>query len=121
MGRLSDFGSSDITVKHVWVVNPGFLRMNISVKASAAAVPTTISVASGLQLTTLNTSFQVTPSTGQLTLLTPDRESGHRSRRRPGRWSRGDQHLGLAIYGDELDPVGMDVDDLGPAGSVLIG
>jgi uncharacterized protein (TIGR03437 family) len=70
-GTVVGFGSSDITVKHVWVLNPGFLRMNISVKASAAAVPTTISVASGLQLTTLNTSFQVTPNTGQLTLLTP--------------------------------------------------
>jgi uncharacterized protein (TIGR03437 family) len=70
-GTVVGFGSSDITVKHVWVVNPGFLRMNVSVKASAAAVPTTISVASGLQLTTLNTSFQITPSSGQITLLTP--------------------------------------------------
>jgi uncharacterized protein (TIGR03437 family) len=70
-GTVVGFGSSDITVKHVWVVNPGFLRMNISVKAAAAAVPTTISVASGLQVTTLNSSFQVTPSSGQITLLTP--------------------------------------------------
>lgn len=66
------FGSSDITVKQVWVVGPGLLRMNVSVNAAAAIAPTIVSVASGLQLATLNTMFQVTPGNSrQITLRAP--------------------------------------------------
>lgn len=66
------FGSSDITVTQVWVVSPGLIRMNISVNPSAALVPTTVSVSSGLQLATLSTVFQISPANpGQITLRTP--------------------------------------------------
>jgi uncharacterized protein (TIGR03437 family) len=66
------FGSSDITVTQVWVVSPGLIRMNISVNPSAAVVPTTVSVSSGLQLATLSTVFQISAANPQqITLRTP--------------------------------------------------
>lgn len=66
------FGTSDIAVKQFWVLSPGLLRMNISVNSGAAVVPTTVSVASGLQLATLSTAFQVLPLNPALvTLRTP--------------------------------------------------
>jgi Matrixin/IPT/TIG domain len=66
------FGSSDITVTQMWVVSPGLIRMNISVNAPAAVVPTTVSVSSGLQLATLSTAFQVQAANPQqITLRTP--------------------------------------------------
>jgi uncharacterized protein (TIGR03437 family) len=66
------FGSSDVVVKHVWVISPGRLLMNVSVNAAATPGPTTISVAAGLQLTTLTASFQILPATsGQMSLRAP--------------------------------------------------
>jgi uncharacterized protein (TIGR03437 family) len=66
------FGSSDITVKHVWVVSPSQLFVNVSVNPGASAQSTTLSVASGLQLTTLSAAFQVASATaGQMSLRTP--------------------------------------------------
>ena len=66
------FGSSDITVERVWVVSPSQLFVNVVVNPGASAQPTTVSVASGLQLSTLTASFQVTVATpGQASLLVP--------------------------------------------------
>ncbi|MBZ5605531.1 MAG: matrixin family metalloprotease [Acidobacteriia bacterium] len=66
------FGSSDILVKKVWVVSPGWLRMNISINAAAPPTATTVSVASGLQLASLSTAFQIAPAVaGQITMRTP--------------------------------------------------
>jgi hypothetical protein len=66
------FGSSDITVTQLWVVSPGLIKMNISVNPSAAAVPITVSVSSGLQLATLSTVFQISAANPQqITLRTP--------------------------------------------------
>jgi uncharacterized protein (TIGR03437 family) len=66
------FGSSDVTVTHVWVVSPTVIQMNISVGAPAAVMPTTVSVATGLQLATLSTVFQIgAANAGQITLRTP--------------------------------------------------
>jgi len=66
------FGSSDITVTQVWVVSPGWIRMNVSVNQSASVAPTTVSVSSGLQLATLSTAFQIAPANpGQISLRTP--------------------------------------------------
>lgn len=66
------FGSSDITVERVWVVSPSQLVVNIVVNPGAAAQSTTVSVVSGLQLSTLSAAFQVTAATsGQPSLLVP--------------------------------------------------
>ena len=66
------FGTSDVVVTGVWVVNPGLAYANISVNPNAAAQSVTVSVQSGLGLTTMDTAFQVTPAVaGQATLLTP--------------------------------------------------
>jgi hypothetical protein len=66
------FGSSDITVERVWVVSPSQLLVNIAVNPGAAAQSTTVSVVSGLQLSTLSTAFQVTAATpGQPSVLVP--------------------------------------------------
>ena len=67
------FGSSDVVVKQLWVVSPGLALVNISIDPQAQSQSTTISVASGLQLATLSTSFQVTSANGGLpvSLRTP--------------------------------------------------
>ncbi len=66
------FGSSDITVNQVWVVSSSLLQMNISVSPTAQAESTTVSVASGLQLTTLSAAVPVgAANPGQITLRTP--------------------------------------------------
>ncbi len=66
------FGSSDITVKRVWVVSPGLLRMNISVSASATPGTTTVTVANGLQLATLSATFQIgAANPAQISLRAP--------------------------------------------------
>src|SRR5262249_31282443 len=66
------FGSSDISVRKIWGVNPGRLLLNISVNPNAPVTSTTVSVANGLQLATLTATFQVTPAVpAQMTLRTP--------------------------------------------------
>ncbi len=69
---VAGFGSSDVVVKQLWVVSQGLALANISVNPLAQAESTTISVASGLQLTTLSTAFQVSTGNGaQVSLRTP--------------------------------------------------
>lgn len=69
---VAGFGSSDIAVTGVWVVNSGLVYANIAVNANAAPQLSTVSVESGLGLTTMTAAFQVTPAiAGQATLLTP--------------------------------------------------
>jgi hypothetical protein len=66
------FGSSDIVVKQLWVVSPGLLRMNVSVSPAAAVTQSTVSVASGLQVATLNAAFGVTAADSSvISLRTP--------------------------------------------------
>jgi hypothetical protein len=66
------FGSSDIVVKGVWVVNPGLLYVDVSVNANAAAQNATVTVANGLELITLSGGLQITAANaGQATLRAP--------------------------------------------------
>jgi len=66
------FGSSDITVERVWVVSPSELLVNVVMNPGASGQSTTVSVISGLQLSTLNAVFSVTAATpGQVSLLVP--------------------------------------------------
>jgi Matrixin len=65
------FGSSDISVEHVWVVSPTQLFVNVIVSPNAAAQTTTVSVASGLALA-MNAQFAVTPAVaGQISMIPP--------------------------------------------------
>jgi uncharacterized protein (TIGR03437 family) len=66
------FGSSDVLVKQVWVVSPTLLMLNVSVKGSSQAESTSVSVATGLQLETQATPFQIVAASGtEMTLRTP--------------------------------------------------
>jgi uncharacterized protein (TIGR03437 family) len=66
------FGSSDITVERVWVVSPSQLFVNVVVNPGAFAQSTTVSVISGLQLSTLSAAFAVTAVIpGQVSLQVP--------------------------------------------------
>jgi hypothetical protein len=65
------FGSSDVTVRRLWVINSNLIRVNISVNQSAAPILTTVTVTSGLQLVSLTAGFQVLPNQGQVSILTP--------------------------------------------------
>jgi hypothetical protein len=66
------FGSSDVVVKKAWVVSPGWVRMNISVRGDAPTESLNVSVASGLQLATLTATFQIIPApANQATMRAP--------------------------------------------------
>jgi len=66
------FGSSDILVRQMWVLDLGHLLVDISVAASAPSTLTSVSVATGDQLATLSTSFQILAANpGQVGLHTP--------------------------------------------------
>jgi len=60
------FGSDDVNVQRLWVVNPTTLRANVQVVSSAAPVPSEISVVSGFQVMTVPNGFTVqsAPSSG---------------------------------------------------------
>jgi predicted Zn-dependent protease len=71
-GTVIGLGSSDVTVNQVWVVSSSLLQMNISVSPTAQVESTTVSVASGLQFTTLSAALQIAAANpGQITLRTP--------------------------------------------------
>jgi uncharacterized protein (TIGR03437 family) len=55
------FGSSDIVVYRIWVVNPGRLLVNVSVSPAAPAGLLNVTIASGLNVLTQASSFQVLP------------------------------------------------------------
>ena len=66
------FGSSDILARRVWVLSPGRLLLNVSANASAQPAITSVSVASGLQLATLNAAFQIASANpAQMSLRVP--------------------------------------------------
>lgn len=57
-------GSSDVTVTHVWVLNPNHLQANLSVASGAATGSTELSVISGFQVMTVP--FQIQTPNGVL-------------------------------------------------------
>jgi hypothetical protein len=65
------FGSSDVTVRRLWVISPNRVLVNVSVNAGAAPILTTITVTSGLQLVTLTSGFQILPNSGQTSIRVP--------------------------------------------------
>ncbi|MGD1098620.1 MAG: matrixin family metalloprotease, partial [Bryobacteraceae bacterium] len=66
------FGSCDILVRQVWVQGVGSLLVDISVAATAPATLSSITVATGLQVSTLTTTFQIAAAVpGQVSMHTP--------------------------------------------------
>jgi uncharacterized protein (TIGR03437 family) len=66
------FGSSDILVRQMWVLDQGHLLVDISVAQGAPSTLTSVSVATGDQLATLTTAFQILATNpGQISLRTP--------------------------------------------------
>jgi uncharacterized protein (TIGR03437 family) len=55
------FGSSDVTVRRVWVTAPGRLLLNLSVSPQALPGPVNMSVISGLEPVPLSSGFQISP------------------------------------------------------------
>lgn len=53
------FGSSDVVVKQVFVINPGLLQVNVSVNPQAPPTATTVTVTTGLQTATETLYVQV--------------------------------------------------------------
>jgi hypothetical protein len=58
------FGTSDITVRRVWVLNPNHLWANVVVAPSANPFAYTATVLTGFQLAPQSFAFQVTPAPG---------------------------------------------------------
>ena len=66
------FGSSDLVVRQMWVINPGELLLDVSVNPAAKPNLTTVTVSTDLQLITLPGALQVTAANPQqISLLTP--------------------------------------------------
>ena len=63
------FGTSDISVRQMWVLAPDRLLVNISVSPSAKLGTFPVTVSTGIQLVTLGTSLQVRPPEAQQTTL----------------------------------------------------
>ncbi|MEO8100628.1 MAG: matrixin family metalloprotease [Acidobacteriota bacterium] len=56
------FGTSDIVVRQMWVVNRNHLVLNVAVNPQAKPGNYAVTIATGLQLVTLGTSLQVLPA-----------------------------------------------------------
>jgi len=70
-GQVSvGFGSSDITVRKIWVVNSSVMRLNLSIATGAQPGPVKVTVASGLQVVTLS-STQIVAPTRQPSMMVP--------------------------------------------------
>lgn len=66
------FGSSDIFVRQAWVVGPGTMLADVSASGTAPATLSSISIVTGLQLSTLSMAFQILAANpGQASLHTP--------------------------------------------------
>ena len=66
------FGTSDITVRQVWIQNRSHAWLNIAVSPTAQTGKATITAASGLEIVNLDTIIQVhAPSDQQVSLHTP--------------------------------------------------
>jgi hypothetical protein len=66
------FGSSDIVVRQMWVLNPGQLMLDVSVNPAAQPNLTAVTVSTDLQMITVPGGFQVTAANPQqISLLTP--------------------------------------------------
>jgi len=64
-------GSSDLIVRHVWVLSPTHLVANVSVRPGAAIAATDVTVSTGLQFLEQPSGFQVLPQTPQQINLIP--------------------------------------------------
>ena len=66
------FGSSDVSVRRTWIINPGKALLNISVNAGATAGLTTVTADTGLQAVTLTAGLQINPTADhQISLRAP--------------------------------------------------
>jgi hypothetical protein len=69
---LVGFGSSDVVVKQVFVLNSGLLQVNVSVNPAAPPTATTVTVTTGLQTATLTLGMQILASnSNQISMHAP--------------------------------------------------
>jgi uncharacterized protein (TIGR03437 family) len=60
------FGTSDVTVRKIFILGPDHLQVDVSVAAGAALADTDVSVFSGFQMSTATAGFHVTPAVNDL-------------------------------------------------------
>ena len=65
------FGSSDVTVRKLWVLGPNHAIANVSVSASAPTTSTELTLASGLQIASQTFGFQILPQNSRQVIMTP--------------------------------------------------
>lgn len=70
LARLG-FGTSDITVRRVWVTGPNRLLADIGISGAASPATTTVSLANGLETVTLPGGFSVQPAVAGKPLVLP--------------------------------------------------
>jgi hypothetical protein len=65
------FGSSDISVRRIWVLSPQRILLNVTIASQAQPGPVELTVASGLQLETLTSVLQVQATVNPASLRVP--------------------------------------------------
>lgn len=65
------FGSSDISVRRIWVLSPQRMLLNVTIAPQAQPGPVELTVASGLQLETLTSVLQVQAAVNPASLRVP--------------------------------------------------
>jgi hypothetical protein len=86
------FGSSDIAVRRMWVISPTRILANVAVSPSAAPGVTSVSVTTGLRITTQTGGVQIQPATGRplrLAVAPPASLSTEFATTSTGSWSSG--------------------------------
>ena len=69
---FAGFGNSDLSVRRMWVVNPGLLAMNVSLRPDIALGPVTVTVSTDVETLTNSGSLQVVAADPQqISLLAP--------------------------------------------------
>ena len=65
------FGSSDVTVRRLWILGPNHAVANISVNPSAPSTASEVTLASGLQVANQAFGFQILPQNPRQVIMTP--------------------------------------------------
>lgn len=65
------FGSSDVSVRRVWVLSPSRILVNVSVSATAPSLSTAVTVINGLETIQQQNAFQILPATSEPSLRAP--------------------------------------------------
>jgi hypothetical protein len=104
------FGTSDIVVRRVWVVSPNRLLANVSVSPDAPVTTTSITVATGLDVSPARPGFQIAdkPVSRAITIVAPVINALNGN---PGVWPGGIGVLNVLNLGAKVEALSLTVSE----------